>query len=42
MQTQVFDPLGMKSTTFDFAQALRGNHAVPHAPDIDGKPAPRA
>ncbi len=22
MQTQVFDPLGMKSTTFDYAQAL--------------------
>ncbi len=39
MQTQVFDPLGMKATTFDYAQALRGNHAGPHAPDIDGKPA---
>jgi CubicO group peptidase (beta-lactamase class C family) len=39
MQTLVFDPLGMKSTTLDFARALRGNHAVPEAPDIDGKPA---
>ncbi|MFY9549597.1 MAG: serine hydrolase domain-containing protein [Thermoanaerobaculia bacterium] len=39
MQTQVFDPLGMKSTTFDYARALAGNHADPHAPDVDGKPA---
>lgn len=39
MQTLVFDPLGMKSTTFDFAKALRSNHAVPHGLDIDGEPA---
>jgi CubicO group peptidase (beta-lactamase class C family) len=39
MQTQVFDPLGMKSTTFDYARALSGNHATAHAPDVDGKPA---
>ena len=39
MQTMVFDPLGMSSTTLDFAKAQRGNAAVPHAPDIDGKPA---
>jgi CubicO group peptidase (beta-lactamase class C family) len=38
MQTLVFDPLGMQATTFDYAAALRGNHAMPHAPDIDGKP----
>ena len=38
MQTQVFDPLGMKATTFDNAKALRSNHAMPHGPDIDGKP----
>jgi CubicO group peptidase (beta-lactamase class C family) len=38
MQTLVFDPLGMKSTTFDYAKALRGNHAMPHGIDIDGKP----
>ena len=37
MKTRVFDPLGMKATTFDYARALRGNHAMPHAPDIDGK-----
>ena len=41
MQTQVFDPLGMTATTFDFARALAGNHAAAHAPDIDGKPARR-
>src|SRR5215471_9070216 len=39
MQTYVFDPLGMKSTTFDYARALAGNHANPHSPDVDGKPA---
>ena len=39
MQTLVFDPLGMKSTTFDYARALRGNHASPHGIDIDGKAA---
>ncbi len=39
MQAYVFDPLGMKSTSFDFTRALAGNHASPHAPNIDGKPA---
>jgi CubicO group peptidase (beta-lactamase class C family) len=39
MRTRVFEPLGMKSTTFDYAKALRGNRAWSHAPDIDGKPA---
>lgn len=39
MKTLVFDPLGMKATTFDFKQALKGNHAGAHALDIDGKPA---
>lgn len=37
MQKMVFDPLGMKSTTFDYARALAGNHAAPHGDDIDGK-----
>jgi CubicO group peptidase (beta-lactamase class C family) len=37
MQTRVFDPLGMHATTFDYAVVMRGNHAMPHAPDIDGK-----
>jgi CubicO group peptidase (beta-lactamase class C family) len=39
MQTYVFDPLGMKATTFDYARALAGDHASPHSPDVDGKPA---
>jgi CubicO group peptidase (beta-lactamase class C family) len=29
----------MKSTTFDMARALHGNHAGPHGDDVDGKPA---
>jgi len=39
MQTLVFDPLGMTATTFEYAWALRGNHAMPHGIDIDGAPA---
>ena len=39
MQAAVFDPLGMKATTFDFGRALAGNYADAHAPDIDGNPA---
>ncbi|HLB91479.1 MAG TPA: serine hydrolase domain-containing protein, partial [Terriglobales bacterium] len=38
MQQKIFDPLGMKSTTFDYARALAGNHASPHGDDVDGKP----
>ncbi len=37
MQKKIFDPLQMNSTTFDFARALQGNHASPHAWDVDGK-----
>lgn len=37
MRTKIFDPLGMKTTTFDFARALAGNVAQPHGSDIDGK-----
>jgi CubicO group peptidase (beta-lactamase class C family) len=42
MRKKLFDPLGMKTTTFDFAKALRGNHATPHGNDEDGRthPAP--
>ena len=36
MQSLVFDPLSMHSTTFDYARALRGNHALPHGLDVDG------
>jgi CubicO group peptidase (beta-lactamase class C family) len=39
MAAEVFGPLGMTRTTFDFALALKGNHAASHALDIDGKPA---
>jgi CubicO group peptidase (beta-lactamase class C family) len=39
MRTRVFEPLGMRETTFEFARALAGNHAFAHAPDVDGKPA---
>src|SRR5215471_4700105 len=37
MQTKVFAPLGMTTSTFDFAKAMRGNHASPHGEDVDGK-----
>jgi len=40
MQTQVFGPLGMTSTTFDYARALKANHAMPAGIDVDGKAAP--
>ena len=39
MQRLVFDPLGMTTTTFDYAAALRGDHALPHGPDMDGNAA---
>jgi len=38
MRSLVFEPLGMNATTFDYGKALAGNHAAPHAPDIDGRP----
>ena len=40
MQSLVFDPLGMDATTFDFAKALRGNHAMPHGLDVDARTVP--
>ena len=40
MRTRVFEPLGMTSTTFDFARAQQGNFAAPHAPDVDGRTSP--
>ncbi len=39
MQSYVFDPLQMKSTTFDFKRAFSGNHASAHSQDVDGKTA---
>jgi CubicO group peptidase (beta-lactamase class C family) len=40
MRTNVFGPLGMTNTTFDFARALAGNAAAPHDLDFTGKPVP--
>ncbi|MBV9440090.1 MAG: beta-lactamase family protein, partial [Candidatus Eremiobacteraeota bacterium] len=40
MQNLVFDPLGMRETTFDMARALAGNHATAYGLDIDGKTLP--
>jgi CubicO group peptidase (beta-lactamase class C family) len=37
MAANVFRPLGMRSTTFDFVRAQKGNCARPHGPDVDGK-----
>jgi CubicO group peptidase (beta-lactamase class C family) len=37
MQSYVFDPLGMKATTFNMKLALSSNHAGSHSPDSDGK-----
>ena len=39
MQSYVFDPLGMKETTFDMKRAFSSNHAGSHSPDADGKTA---
>jgi CubicO group peptidase (beta-lactamase class C family) len=36
MQRLIFDPLNMKETTFDFARALKADHASPHAIGLDG------
>ena len=35
MQTLVFDPLGMRNTTFDYRKAQVGNFARPHGYDVD-------
>ncbi|MEO7734088.1 MAG: serine hydrolase domain-containing protein, partial [Kofleriaceae bacterium] len=40
MQAEVLDPLGMTATTFDFARALRGNHAGAYGLDVDGAVVP--
>jgi CubicO group peptidase (beta-lactamase class C family) len=37
MRAKVFEPLGMATTTFDFAKALKGHVAQPHGDDVDGK-----
>ena len=37
MRTRIFEPLGMKTATFDISRVERGNHARPHGFDVDGK-----
>jgi CubicO group peptidase (beta-lactamase class C family) len=37
MEEKVFQPLGMKDSTFDYAEGMAGNWAAPHGLDIDGK-----
>lgn len=36
MQKYVFQPVGMKSTTFDMKRAMAGNYAKPHAENFEG------
>lgn len=36
MKAKVFGPIGMKSTTLDFAAAQRADHAMPHGESVDG------
>lgn len=36
MQAKIFGPIGMKSTTFDFAAVERTDHAMPHGTAVDG------
>src|SRR5262245_18605975 len=36
MRTRVFQPLGMTTTTFDFAKALKDDVAQPHGDDVNG------
>ena len=40
MQSMVFDPLDMRSTTFSMTKALAADHADPYGLDIDGKTVP--
>ncbi|MDX2091376.1 MAG: serine hydrolase domain-containing protein [Kofleriaceae bacterium] len=44
MQAKVFEPLGMRTATLRFATVLAGDHALPHARDIQGtlRPMPLA
>jgi CubicO group peptidase (beta-lactamase class C family) len=37
MQTRIFDPLGMRDTTFDFKVGESGDWARPHGYDVDGR-----
>ncbi|WP_116091105.1 serine hydrolase domain-containing protein [Sphingomonas crusticola] len=37
MQTRIFDPLGMRDSTFDYKKGESGDWARPHGLDIDGR-----
>lgn len=37
VQRKIFDPLGMRDSTFSMREALAANHASPHSEDMDGK-----
>jgi CubicO group peptidase (beta-lactamase class C family) len=37
MKRKIFEPLEMNSTTFDYPNALKGNHASPHSFDVNSK-----
>lgn len=37
MQALVFDPLGMRNTTFDYAKAQTGDYSAPHGNNIEHK-----
>jgi CubicO group peptidase (beta-lactamase class C family) len=39
MQSYVFDPLGMKETTFNTKRAFSSDHAGSYSPDVDGRTA---
>ena len=37
MAERIFEPLGMRDTTFDYAEAMSGDWARPHGRDLDGR-----
>ncbi|QKS02044.1 beta-lactamase family protein [Sphingomonas sp. CL5.1] len=37
MQEKIFDPMGMRDTTFDFGKGMSGDWAKPHGYDVDGR-----
>jgi CubicO group peptidase (beta-lactamase class C family) len=37
MKERIFEPLGMRDSTFDYAEGMAGNWAAPHGRDIDGR-----
>ena len=37
MEDRIFRPLGMRNTTFDYAEGMRGDWAQPHGTDVEGR-----